>query len=579
MQPRENLPINCAYLPVLPLTYPEARKTNDLPLDRALTDLRIGAQCPVSSTSCASGKQCVLKSRWCDNVVDCGDASDEAGCSCRDRIRKDRVCDGYFDCPLEEDELGCFGCPKDSLHCNIDAALDPQPGVKDNSTNCFRAKERCDGRRQCTNGKDEKDCSILSLSAADSNEKEELFRVGYSSGFLYRNSFGRWYPVCGFAYDWAKEACSSEIGSISLPHLEMPPIPMGQAMEGPYLGASGAKVAHCFNRTTYAKCPQVASGTRLPLIDDPLVGSRHRNSSELASSGDPMLGIVGGRTSPLRSWPFVVYMTRNGKFICGGTVLTQSWVLTAAHCMVGYIYYYYEIEVGVPRRFSFPATLQIRRPICIKIHPQYNADLIKNDIALLQLNEPLNYNSWVRPILLPKSDVGQFKGQPAPETICTAVGWGATWEGGPDPDELQEVDVPIAKCTRKEDKISSKICAGYVEGGKDACQGDSGGPLFCRVSESNDTWYIAGIVSYGIGCARPKELGVYTKVSYYVKWINDTMHQSWNATALRKPRSKCPDFKCSDPYSRCLSDSSRCDRMVNCLKAEDEVGCSIEIRN
>lgn len=89
---------------------------------------------------------------------------------------------------------------------------------------------------------------------------------------------------------------------------------------------------------------------------------------------------------------------------------------------------------------------------------------------------------------------------------------------------MREVEVPILDhCKHIEDQEGDEICAGLLEGGKDACQGDSGGPLMCRNVNNLSQWYLAGIVSHGEGCARPNEPGVYTKVAKYIGWIAENI--------------------------------------------------------
>jgi len=148
-------------------------------------------------------------------------------------------------------------------------------------------------------------------------------------------------------------------------------------------------------------------------------------------------------------------------------------------------------------------------------HEDYNGFTISNDISLLKLSQPLSFNDNVRAIDIPAQGH-------AASGDCIVSGWGTTSEGGSTPSVLQKVSVPIvsdAECRDaygQSDIEDSMICAGVPEGGKDSCQGDSGGPLAC--SDTGST-YLAGIVSWGYGCARPGYPGVYAEVSYHVDWI------------------------------------------------------------
>ena len=110
--------------------------------------------------------------------------------------------------------------------------------------------------------------------------------------------------------------------------------------------------------------------------------------------------------------------------------------------------------------------------------------------------------------------------------MATVLGFGRLSSDGPKPDVLMQVSVPIVsqyKCTKAygSSRIhDSMICAGLDRGGKDSCQGDSGGPLVC---ESNGKFFLEGVVSWGSGCARPERYGVYARVRYVRKWIDDNM--------------------------------------------------------
>lgn len=121
--------------------------------------------------------------------------------------------------------------------------------------------------------------------------------------------------------------------------------------------------------------------------------------------------------------------------------------------------------------------------------------------------------------------------------VATVTGWGRTSEGGPSSPDLLEVAVPVITndaCRHgyAEDGIkitANMLCAGSPSGGKDSCQGDSGGPLSVRMG--NGTWEQAGIVSFGVGCARPLKYGVYSRVSQYKSWIDKgaLSYQPWSA--------------------------------------------------
>lgn len=139
-------------------------------------------------------------------------------------------------------------------------------------------------------------------------------------------------------------------------------------------------------------------------------------------------------------------------------------------------------------------------------------------------------------------------------------------------DPLKEVEVPIVgNCTEPEDIDADDICAGDVAGGRDACQGDSGGPLFCKSLSNEMEWYLAGVVSHGNGCARPGEYGVYTRVAIYLEWIDSSI-KSFN-TLAGETKSQCPGYVCIWGGKRCIPGSRRCDRTVDCLGGEDEIGC------
>ena len=152
-------------------------------------------------------------------------------------------------------------------------------------------------------------------------------------------------------------------------------------------------------------------------------------------------------------------------------------------------------------------------------HPRYDSRTKDNDISLVELKSDAPLSDYVRPVCLPTPS-SNFP----PGKMCTVTGFGLLREGGQQATRLMKADVPIIdrnKCSQSYGEISElKICAGYAQGRIDACQGDSGGPLVCS---ENGKAYLAGVVSYGLGCARPNYPGVYANVKAFMDWIETTI--------------------------------------------------------
>lgn len=117
-------------------------------------------QCKSGEMSCVGSMQCIPNEKWCDNVVDCVDSSDETACSCTSRINSDKLCDGYLDCPLGADEIGCFDCDRFSYSC-FNSREEYERSAHLRVSMCYTVTEKCDGFQNCLNGKDEEDCSML----------------------------------------------------------------------------------------------------------------------------------------------------------------------------------------------------------------------------------------------------------------------------------------------------------------------------------------------------------------------------------------------------------------------------------
>ncbi|XP_063965757.1 trypsin-1-like [Lytechinus pictus] len=237
--------------------------------------------------------------------------------------------------------------------------------------------------------------------------------------------------------------------------------------------------------------------------------------------------IVGGHEAKPNSWPWMTqvikysYTYEYWYHYCGATLLNENWIVSAAHCfddndmqLWDYLFY-----VGAHERTRWgESTRQMLEAEEIILHPGYNP-LGDNDhdIALIKIKGSVQMNSYVSPACI-ASD------RPANGEDSYVTGWGNLESGGDSPDALYQVMVPIVSdtdCKRAYGGITYNpdymICAGLYEGGKDSCQGDSGGPLV--VKNTGGQWELAGVVSFGKGCAERGYYGVYTNVANYYDWI------------------------------------------------------------
>lgn len=226
--------------------------------------------------------------------------------------------------------------------------------------------------------------------------------------------------------------------------------------------------------------------------------------------------IVGGIEAENGEFPFQVSIQSSyGGHFCGGSLIKSNWVLTAAHCVQGWSSSN-KVIIGTNDTSSKTAeTFTVTKVIA---HPNFSNSTLDSDYALLKLSG----DSQARPIELnlvePNID------EKAPTMVWTS-GWGATNEGSYSlPKKLRKVEVPLVTTELCNSKAAydgavtgTMICAGYAEGGKDACQGDSGGPLF--VKQASGDYSLIGVVSWGMGCARPNKYGVYSKVNAMAEWI------------------------------------------------------------
>ncbi|XP_015520032.2 trypsin-1 [Neodiprion lecontei] len=245
-----------------------------------------------------------------------------------------------------------------------------------------------------------------------------------------------------------------------------------------------------------------------------LVAVASVNASFQTGNVSPTGRIVGGEDAAIEEVPYQVSLQVFGSHICGGAIISDTWILTAAHCMV-YPRRWFTVRAG-----STVSSIGGTRTSLSSVvsHASYSSNrwgIPINDIALLQLASALTLDSTRQPISLYAVDEEATVG-----SIAVITGWGTLTEGGSASRTLQTVSVPIISKADCNSAYSvwgglpdGQICAAYPEGGKDACQGDSGGPLAI-------SGRLAGVVSWGNGCARAGWPGVYTEVASYRSWIS-----------------------------------------------------------
>jgi len=245
--------------------------------------------------------------------------------------------------------------------------------------------------------------------------------------------------------------------------------------------------------------------------------------------------IVGGTVTEVNEYPWQVGLVGSGgsRPFCGGSVIGDRWVLTAAHCTGSS-----SIQVLLGEHDTSSSNDNVVRKNVVRVidHPSYDRSTLDYDFSLLQLDSAIDFasNEHIRPVCLPSDDSNTYAGQQA-----TVTGWGTTSSGGSTSSTLREVVVQVltnTECTNKgyttSDITANMICAGVEAGGKDSCQGDSGGPLVSSGSGDGVTagqnYEQIGVVSWGYGCAVARYPGVYARTSKVISWINSNTSGSFN---------------------------------------------------
>ncbi|XP_018604077.1 transmembrane protease serine 2-like isoform X2 [Scleropages formosus] len=363
---------------------------------------------------------------------------------------------------------------------------------------CISVSQWCNGVKDCPLGQDETQC----------------FRLYGSSSVLqaYSTQSRSWKMVCAAGWNdaFGRAACE-QIGYDRQSYVGYEMTTVNQDLDG-YLTllpqATPQNLLHsCL--VLYTTC-SVGRLVALHCID---CGSRVISDSR----------IVGGQVAKPGAWPWQVSLQVQREHLCGGSIITPYWIVTAAHCVEG---------ISSPSNWTVYAGRlslsdmyrSVGNSVSLIVSNKYNSNTKNNDIALMKLRNPLTMSNVVKPVCLPNAGLNFT----APRQ-CWVSGWGATYSGGSVSQVLKEVQVSlIDRSTCNSPSVYSgeitdtMICAGRLQGGVDSCQGDSGGPL---VTEENHLWWLVGDTSWGYGCAVRNKPGVYGNVTVFLRWIYEQMQK------------------------------------------------------
>ncbi|XP_015608817.1 trypsin-1-like [Cephus cinctus] len=213
----------------------------------------------------------------------------------------------------------------------------------------------------------------------------------------------------------------------------------------------------------------------------------------------------------IENYPYHISVEFSGKHFCSGALITESWVITAASCVSGRTISDINVRIGTSISSFGGTELAIGKII---VHDNFDKYTYDDDIALLKLENPIEFNDKLQPIILPVD----YTVEDGSSLLVT--GWRKKAYGGSE-SQLKVTAVPVVNLNTCNSTMPGfkplsrrMLCAGYMTSGVETCQGDSGAPLVT----ADDT--IVGILSFGLGCLYNTYPGVYTRVGSYLNWIS-----------------------------------------------------------